>query len=238
MRNFDTTKSLFGNHRAATILHHLRAYQSKGLSLVASSSFQTQSVPLLHILSTLDEPVPIIFINTGYLFPETLIFRDQIVDSLGLQLIEVRPSISKSEQRDAEGRLLYVNHPSRCCELNKVEPMGRVLAGFDVWISGVRSDQTTARRLLKLEQPGPSGVTRYHPMLDWSAEDIEHYRITEDLPAHPFAARGIVSVGCEPCTTMTIDACAGHRSSRWRGRAKTECGLHTELAQADGESNR
>ncbi len=160
MQTFHRHHSLVGNDKPDTVLRQIRVYQSKGLSLIASSSFQTQSLPLLHILSQLDDPIPIVFINTGYLFPETLDFRDHIVSHFGLRLREIRPAISKSEQRDSEGQLLYVNHPDRCCDLNKVAPMERVLAGVDIWISGVRSDQTSARRQLQVEQPGPNGVLR------------------------------------------------------------------------------
>ncbi len=203
-------------------------YRADGKDLLVSSSFQTQSIPLLHILSTIDPDIPVAFLDTGYHFPETLAFRDQVAELLDLKLINVQGH----EERGGKG--LYVVSNDSCCALNKVEPIHAVLKDFDVWISGVRSDQTDVRSGFTPTMPGPSNTERYHPMLSWTFEDINRYRLELDLPAHPLEALGYRSIGCAPCTKepmiKTISSNDHDRSGRWEGSTKTECGLHLDKA--------
>lgn len=214
--------------KSRLIVNDLRDYVGSGKRIFATSSFQTHSLPMLHILASSGIDIPIVFINTGYLFPESLSFRDSIVQMLGLSLIDLRPNVPKSEQREPDGRLWFAADTGKCCYFNKVEPMEPFLHKYDVWVSGVRAEQSAVRSNFRKEQRGRHGVVRYHPMLDWSAREIFAYRKTHDLPEHPLDAQGYSSIGCMPCTTKLTSA-SDERSGRWVGQQKTECGLHTEL---------
>jgi phosphoadenosine phosphosulfate reductase len=210
------------------IRQHIEAYQNRGLKLFSTSSFQTHSIVLLHILSRIDRSIPIYFINTGFHFPETVAYRDQITELLGLNLIDLHSNTSKHLQKDASGKLLFTSDPDFCCHLNKVQPLDNVLAEYDVWINGVRADQSAVRKQMKVEQPAPHGTFRFHPMLDWNSRMIEQYLKEHKLPRHPLEAKGYFSIGCEPCTRK-FDIEMMDREGRWFGLNKTECGLHTEL---------
>lgn len=216
--------------RIDRIKNKLDDYKDRGLRYFVSSSFQTHSIPLLHILVNIDSDTPVYFLNTGYHFPETLEFRDEVAKKLGLNLITVESPLTKLAQRDSEGRLMFHSDPDRCCYYNKVLPMEPVMKEFDVWINGVRRSQTAFRNSLPEEQPAAFNTVRYHPMLNWTAKEIWEYRTLNDLPEHPLEAKGIFSVGCMPCTFMT-DMTEDGRVGRWSGMQKTECGLQTELVQ-------
>ncbi|RFF27874.1 MULTISPECIES: phosphoadenylyl-sulfate reductase [unclassified Wenzhouxiangella] len=214
--------------KAAVVLERLSAFRAEGKRIFVSSSFQTQSLPLLHIVSRHGAGIPVVFLDTGYLFPETLTFRDAVAEQLGLEVINVRPSVPKSQQRTADGRLLFAADTDKCCALNKVEPLAPYLRAYDIWMSGVRADQSAVRSGFAKEQEGPHGIVRYHPMLDWTAREIYAYREAHDLPEHPLQQQGYLSIGCMPCT-RPISAMADDRDGRWSGQSKTECGLHTDL---------
>ncbi len=209
------------------ITETIRGYQKDGKRLFASSSFQTHSIPLLHIISQIDRSIPVIFINTGYLFPATLIFRDQVAKSLGLTIINVSSVVSRNLQRDGTGNLFFTSDPDRCCYLNKTQPMEPVLTEYDIWINGIRADQNANRNKMSVEQDGAFNCKRFHPLLDWDNRMVYRYINQHKLPRHPLDDQGYLSIGCEPCTRkldMTND-----RDGRWFGLNKTECGLHTDL---------
>jgi phosphoadenosine phosphosulfate reductase len=203
-------------------------YSSTGKKLFATSSFQTHSIPLLHIIAQVDNSIPVYFLNTGYLFPETILFKDELADKLGLQFIALNSIVSKTQQRDEKGNLFFTSDPDYCCFLNKTQPMEPVLKTMDIWINGIRADQSATRAQMKEEEETPQGALRYHPMLHWSSKDIYEYRAEHNLPAHPLEARGYLSVGCEPCTRKLLSG-DDERSARWFGMNKVECGLHTDL---------
>ena len=211
----------------SSIEQQINAYTSQGKKLFATSSFQTQSAPLLHILSRIDRSIPIYFLNTGYLFPETLRYKDLLAERLGLRIIPLYSDVPKFNQR-VGGRLLYEVDVDRCCFLNKTMPLQPVLAQHDVWINGVRADQTSHRKTLAVIETGPFGTLRYHPLLHWTSRDIYRYRTRFDLPRHPLDDEGYTSIGCQPCTRPF----AADRDGRWLGLQKSECGLHTELRVA------
>lgn len=213
---------------AAEIDRALRDYRDRGQRLVVSSSFQTHSLPLLHLLQHLQPGLPVAFLDTGYHFPETLTFRDEVVALLDLNLVVVSNCQPQRRRTDTE---LYAVDESACCNLNKVEPMHQLLADFDVWVSGVRATQTAVRQQFEVTMAGPADTERYHPMLDWSDADIARYRREHSLPAHPLDALGYTSIGCAPCTSVPTvvagtDAGTDLRSGRWTLSEKTECGLH------------
>ena len=208
----------------------IQKLKNEGRSMFLSSSFQTHSIPLIHMISRIDKSIPILFLNTGFLFPETLIFRDEIVDLFGIDLIEVKSDYPLIQQKDPEGRFYYTSDPDYCCFLNKVQPMEQYLKKYDVWINGVRADQNANRRNMSTFQNAPHGCQRFHPILDWTGKDVYAYINEFDLPRHPLDDIGYISIGCEPCTRRWDDA--ESRDGRWFGQNKTECGLHTDLAKA------
>lgn len=203
----------------------LKVQREEGRRVFATSSFQTQSVPLLHLLAEHPE-VTVVMIDTGYLFPETYAFARRMKERLGFQFKRIRSERTYAEQCTASGALLHTQDVEACCRINKVEPIEALLQPGDVWLSGIRADQTATRaRKSRLETDG-HGVVRYHPMLKWTARDIYRYLREFDLPRHPLESAGYLSIGCLPCTRKWngLDA----RSARWDGSSKTECGLHLE----------
>ncbi len=203
-------------------------YQKEGKKLFTTSSFQTHSLVMLHMLSQIDKSIPVYFLNTGYLFPETITFRDEIGEQFGLTIIDLKPSTPKCIQRETNGKLLYTTDPDLCCYLNKTQPLESVLASHDVWINGVRADQSLVRKAMQVEQLAPFNSVRFHPMLDWDNRQIFAYIREHDLPRHPLDSKGYTSIGCEPCTRK-LDPEMQEREARWFGLNKVECGLHTDL---------
>lgn len=216
MKNFDQ------------IREDIEAFKAQDKSIFATSSFQTHSIPLLHIISKIDKSIPIFYLNTGYLFPATIAFKDRLSEDLGLNFTALESAIPKSQQKDSNGQLLFTSDPDYCCALNKTQPMEPVLKQFDVWVNGIRADQNANRAGMREIEQTPQGALRYHPMLKWNSRDIFEYRKANRLPPHPMEERGYLSIGCEPCTRKTMDL-NDDRNSRWFGMNKVECGLHTDL---------
>ena len=209
------------------IQQKLLEYQKAGKRIFITSSFQTHSIPLLHIIKGSNVPVDFYFINTGFHFAETLVFRDQIANQLNLEVKNIRPLVSKHHQKDNQGQFHFASDPDYCCYLNKTQPMDPLLQEYDVWISGVRADQSEVRKSMQTEQSAPNNTVRFHPILDWSSKDIYNYRKKFNLPEHPLDKQGYQSIGCAPCTHK-FDL-TDERSARWFGLNKVECGLHTDL---------
>ncbi len=212
------------------IEQQLKKYKEDGKKLFSTSSFQTHSLVMLHIISRIDNSIPVYFLNTGYHFPETVSFKDQIASEFGLQVKEVKSSMPRYMQKDHEGRLLFTSDPDHCCYINKTAPTEHLLRNHDVWINGVRADQSAVRKSMKVEQPAPFDSLRFHPMLDWSIKEIYSYIREHNLPRHPLDAKGYLSIGCEPCTRR-LDPEMQEREARWYGMNKVECGLHTDLVE-------
>ena len=210
------------------IAEKLDEYKSSGKSAFVSSSFQSHSLPLLHILSRFAPETPVYFLNTGFHFPETMTFRHEIADLMGLNIIDVSSPVSKSGQRDEQGKFFFVNNPDHCCYLNKVLPMEPVIAQHDIWINGVRRDQTKFRATLQEEEMMGEGKMRFHPMLDWTSKMIWEYREAYKLPEHPLEAQGYLSIGCMPCT-RSFQESQEARQGRWAGQSKEECGIQTDF---------
>jgi phosphoadenosine phosphosulfate reductase len=210
----------------ALIDQELTGYRGRGLRMFSTSSFQTNSVVLLHILSELAPEVPVYFLDTGYHFPETLAFREDLASRFGLEIRNLRSAFSRIEQRDPQGRLLFASDPDRCCELNKVLPLDPVLAAHDLWINGVRGSQSANRAAMGREASGRGDTLRYHPLMGWDARMVHYYIEQNELPRHPLEAQGYFSMGCMPCTRRPSAEGSDDRSGRWFGMNKTECGLH------------
>lgn len=210
------------------ISEKIKSYKDQGLKLFTTSSFQTHSMVMLHMLSRIDTTIPIYFVHTGYHFPETLQYRDDIQALMGLNVKTVFSSTAKINQRDVEGKLLFASDPDYCCHLNKVAPLEPILAEHDIWINGVRADQGEVRKNFAVEEKAKYGTIRFHPMLDWNNKMIYQYLNEYKIPKHPLEDKGYFSIGCEPCTRKW-DLEMDNRDGRWYGLKKTECGLNTEL---------
>lgn len=209
------------------IVDQLKRYQASGKKIFVTSSFQTHSIPLLHILKTSKVNIDVLFINTGFHFPETVTFKDEVKKLLDLNIIDVRSQVPKNLQKDEEGHFYFASDSDYCCFLNKTQPLEPYLMQYDVWITGVRADQSSDRNNMKTEQEAPFNTLRFHPLLDWNPKQIYEYRMLHNLPEHPLDKEGYQSIGCAPCTRKfdINDA----RSARWFGQNKTECGLHKDL---------
>ena len=202
------------------------AWDIFGEDLVISSSFQTQSVPLLHVVSKVVPQVPVLFVDTGFHFPETIQFRDQLVDLLDLKLMVVRPQIYGEEFSETFGPL-YAQNPDACCFHNKVVPFQLKLKEYKAWVTGIRRDQTVSRENAPVVGQHPFlPVYKVSPMVNWSSEDINGYIESNDLPFHPLWKQGYRSIGCQPCT-KPVQPDEYDRNGRWPHRDKTECGVHS-----------
>lgn len=193
----------------------------------ASSSFQTQSVPLLHLISKLEADVPVLFLDTGFHFKETLTFRDNLASYLKLSVVNLYTKQGHSNFKLRYGDL-YRTNPERCCFLNKVAPLDEALRPYKVWITGIRRDQTSNRKNTPILSITDSGHYKICPIAKWSSLDVDHYIATNDLPRHELTSQGFPSIGCAPCTRRTEES-EDPRSGRWLGNKKTECGLHYKL---------
>jgi len=213
---------------ADKIKSEIKGFLKAKKKVFLTSSFQTHSIPLLHLISSLD--VDIYFINTGFHFVETHIFKNKISQMLNIKVESVESPISKLNQKDKNGFFYYTSNPNNCCHLNKVLPTDKLLNSYDVWISGVRRDQNAFRKELNKIENTSNGKMRYHPVLDWNSKMIYQYRKEYNLPEHPLEKQGYYSIGCQPCTVNIKNmADDKDRNGRWDGQNKTECGLHTNL---------
>jgi phosphoadenosine phosphosulfate reductase len=201
----------------------LQAVGREHLALV--SSFGTESAALLKVMADVDPAIPVVFLDTGWLFEETLAYRDTLISTLGLSDVRSIKPLEETLSREDPDRELWFSDPDACCRIRKVEPLKRALAPFSAWINGRKRFQGGLRAdIAVVEQDGIR--LKFNPFANVSREEIEAIYALAKLPPHPLAASGFLSVGCMPCTSRTSpdeDARAG----RWRGRAKTECGIHT-----------
>lgn len=192
--------------------------------IAAVSSFGAESAVLLHIVAGIDPRTPVIFLETGKLFPETLAYRDLLAERLGLEDVRsVKPDAAALLSADPVGDL-WRRKPDLCCRLRKVEPLERALQGFAAWINGRKRYQSGERRRLPLVERA-DGRIKLNPLAHWTEDEIARYFATHRLPRHPLEGQGYRSIGCAPCTTP-VAAGEDARSGRWRGMEKTECGIH------------
>jgi phosphoadenosine phosphosulfate reductase len=193
--------------------------------LAVVSSFGTESAALLKVMADVDPAIPVIFLDTGWLFEETLAHRDALIARLGLRDVRSIKPLEQTLSRDDPERDLWFSDPDACCRLRKVEPLARALAPFGAWINGRKRFQGGARAAIAVVEDDGARL-KFNPFANVSREQIAAIYASAKLPPHPLTAMGYLSVGCMPCTSRTSpdeDARAG----RWRGRPKTECGIHT-----------
>ncbi len=188
------------------------------------SSFGAESVVLLHMLAAIDRTTPVIFLNTGKLFGETLAYREMLAERFGLTDVrDVRPDPVDAARSDPDGNL-WNRDPAACCWFRKVLPLQRALTGFSAWITGRKRFQTPGRGIL---EPVEIEFERFriNPLARWTPDDVSAYIAEHELPLHPLVAQGYPSIGCAPCTSP-VEATEDVRAGRWRDREKTECGIH------------
>ena len=223
----ELARSLADAKPADVIAAALRTVGRDQLALV--SSFGTESAALLKVMADVDPAIPVIFLDTGWIFEETLAYRDTLIKTLGLRDVRsIKPSQETLKQKDPDGDLWF-SDPDACCRIRKVEPLARALEPFAAWINGRKRFQGGARAALAVVEEDGARL-KFNPFANVSREDILAIFKAANLPPHPLQASGYLSVGCMPCTSRTSpdeDARAG----RWRGRPKTECGIHTVAAR-------
>jgi phosphoadenosine phosphosulfate reductase len=189
------------------------------------SSFGTESAILLHMIAQIDKATPVIFLDTGKLFPQTLAYRDELVASLGLTDVRaIRPSGKQLAAYDPDGRL-WQRDPDLCCAIRKTNPLDAALEGFEAWITGRKRSQGGTRTDMNMVEAGPDGRVTVNPLAFWSDAQLEAYFETHDLPRHPLQSAGYASIGCATCT-QRVQAGEDKRAGRWAGLDKTECGIH------------
>ncbi len=189
------------------------------------SSFGTESAALLKVMADVDPAIPVVFLDTGWLFEETLAYRDTLIKTLGLTDVRsIKPDEEALSRQDPD-RELWFTDPDACCRIRKVEPLARALKPFAGWINGRKRFQGGARADIPVVED--DGVRlKFNPFANVSREEIEAIYTLGKLPPHPLVASGYQSVGCMPCSSRSA-AGEDARDGRWRGRAKTECGIHT-----------
>ncbi|HQT44080.1 MAG TPA: phosphoadenylyl-sulfate reductase [Halothiobacillus sp.] len=195
------------------------------------SSFGTESAIVLHMISEIDKALPVVFLDTLKLFPETLAYRDGLVARLGLTNIRnIRPDTKQLAAYDPDGTL-WQRDVDTCCAIRKTNPLDGALEDMEAWITGRKRSQGGLRADLQLVETGPDGRITVNPLAFWSDDQIDTYFKIHSLPHHPLQAQGYASIGCATCTKRTRDG-EDKRSGRWAGLDKSECGIHLPRATA------
>lgn len=212
-----------------TATEFLRNRLAREDNVCVTSSFQAEDMVVVHMVRAILPRVPVLFLETGYHFPETITYRNQTVADWNLNLIVVNPERTVAEQ-EAEFGILNQTAPDRCCALRKVEPLFRSLAPYSVWLTGLRREQSKSRANLQVEDAFtlPTGQTlaKLSPLAEWKTSDVFSYAEANAIPLLPLYEQGYTSIGCAPCTSLPFDP-DDPRSGRWSGR-KLECGIHLQ----------
>jgi len=206
------------------------AYESFGDKLALVSSFGAESAVLLHLAAQVSRDIPVLFLDTGMLFGQTLDYRRRLAARLGLSDVrDLRPHYHDLATADPQAKL-WETDTDACCHVRKVLPLDRGLAEFDAWITGRKRFHGGARLSLPVVEQA-DGKVKFNPLANWAKAELDAYMAEHDLPAHPLVEQGFPSIGCWPCTQPADDG-DGVRAGRWKGSDKTECGIH--LARAPG----
>jgi phosphoadenosine phosphosulfate reductase len=212
-----------------------RVLDKFGGRIAAVSSFGTESAVLLAMIAEIDRATPVLFIDPGYLFPETLSYREEIISQLGLTGVRtISPDSGEAAAKDPENSL-WADNPDACCALRKVAPLARALAPFDAWINGRKRYHGNLRATLSVFESDGNRV-KINPLARMDRNEIDGEFARRSLPRHPLEQKGFASIGCMPCTARAVPG-EGVRSGRWRGSGKTECGIHTMSLEKAGAAN-
>jgi len=197
--------------------------------IVLACSFGAEDVVLVDMIHRMDPSVPLFYLDTEFLFPETYATRDRIIERYKLQptqVLSVKSLLTPERQAEQYGEALWASDPDRCCQLRKVEPLTRVLKGFDAWITGIRRDQAPTRAHAKLiEWDAKFQLVKINPLAKWTWTDVWTYIHIHEVPYNALHDRNYPSIGCTHCTKPVMPG-EDPRSGRWQGSAKNECGLH------------
>jgi phosphoadenosine phosphosulfate reductase len=214
------------------------ALERSGLPKVAiASAFQAEGTAIMHMATTIRPDVPVLFLETGFQFAETLAFKQQLTERLGLHVIDLYGELTVEEQAATHGERLFERDPERCCDLNKVRPMFEALRGLDGWITAFRRDSSPTRadapfvERYELEPGVP--IVKVNPVAAWTRRDTWAYLKEHDLPHNPLYDLGYASIGCAPCTRLRFSG-EPERAGRWAGLSKWECGIHEREAANQG----
>jgi phosphoadenosine phosphosulfate reductase len=195
--------------------------------LTFATGFGIEGCVVIDMVGRLRLPVDLFTLDTGLLFPETYALWRRLEARYGLKIRAVRPDHTVEEQARLLGDRLWERDPDRCCALRKVAPLRRALSGFDAWITAIRRDQTADRaEAAVVERDHRFGLVKVNPLVAWTGADVADYVRENDVPVNPLHEQGYPSIGCSPCTTRVLPG-EDPRAGRWRGRVKTECGLHS-----------
>jgi phosphoadenylyl-sulfate reductase (thioredoxin) len=196
-----------------------------------ATGFGAEGCVLVDTIARAKLAIDVFTLDTGLLFPETYALWRRLENRYGISIRAVRPALTVEQQSHAHGDALWEREPDRCCQLRKVLPLRSALAGLDAWITSIRRDQTRERADAGIvERDARFGLVKLNPLADWSDDDVRAYVRKHDVPVNPLHARGYPSIGCRPCTSPVLPG-ELDRAGRWRGREKTECGLHLRGAQ-------
>jgi phosphoadenosine phosphosulfate reductase len=223
-----TTQSIEYKIREAEKLIRHELKQTHG-DVCVTNSFQAEDMIVLHIVQRTLPDVPVIFLDTGYHFAEVYEYRDRMAQDWSMNLINLLPQFTVSEQEVQFG-ILNQTDPSRCCDLRKVKPLFAALDRFELWFTGLRREQAKSRSALQpvedIALSKARTIRKVSPLTEWSAKDVWDYARQNDIPLLPLYDKGYSSIGCEPCTSLPSDP-NDPRSGRWGGQ-KQECGIHLQ----------
>ncbi len=209
-----------------TALHSIATHLADAARPCMTTSFQADGVVLLHMIRRIQPDIPVLFLDTFHHFPETLQFRDELVERWGLNLVVLRT------EQPRPG--LWQESTEACCARHKVEPLFAALEGYDTWFTSLRRQQSPTRAHLAevdaFRLPTGTVLQKVHPLVRWSNKDVWSYAKAHDIPLLPLYDDGYTSIGCEPCTSRPLDP-SNPRSGRWQGQ-KLECGIHLQVVPA------
>jgi phosphoadenosine phosphosulfate reductase len=206
------------------------AIEDAGFDRVAlASAFQAEGTVVMHMATEIRGDIPVMFLQTGFHFAETLAFKQQLTERLALNVVDLVGDHTVESQREAFGDRLYERDPGRCCDINKVQPMFRALRELDAWITAFRRDSAPTRATAPIVdryelEPGLE-IVKVNPVATWSRKQIWRYLKANDLPHNPLYDLGYASIGCAPCTRIQFPG-EHERAGRWADMSKWECGLH------------
>jgi len=202
------------------------AFVTFGDNVAISSAFGAEGMAVIDMASRVRKKFRLFTLDTEFLFPETYNLMDRVEQKYGISIERVFPMNSPEEQEKVHGARLWQRNPDQCCQMRKVEPLQRKLAGLQAWITSIRRDQTAARACAgKIEWDRKFGLIKLNPIADWSSRKVWRYLQQHDVPYNPLHERNYPSIGCTHCT-RAVRPGEDDRAGRWAGSAKTECGLH------------
>lgn len=195
-------------------------------NITFACSFGAEDVVIVDMLQKISPSTDIFYLDTDFHFKETYETRDAIAAQYNLEFVRVSPKLTPGEQAEKYGDELWKSDPNACCNLRKVEPLTRVLGGYEAWITGIRRDQAPTRaNAKKVEYDAKFGLVKFNPLAAWTSDDVWNYIRENKLIYNPLHDRNYPSIGCEHCTRPVMPG-EDPRAGRWSGTEKTECGLH------------